>query len=187
MAYTDATALKRYLGISASTDDTLLGECITRAQAVIDSITGRTFEASADTTRYFDSCAIDGRELILDHDLCAITTVTNGDDVVVSASDYTVRPRNRTPWYALRLKLESEVLWDGTTDEIAILGKWAYSTTAPNTIVQVAIRLAAWFYKQKDNHADMDRALVVGDMTVLPAKLPSDIAELLKPYRRLVP
>lgn len=187
MAYTDKTALKIYLGISASDDDTLLDALILRAQAIIDAQCGRTFEALADSTRYFDACAIHGDMLYLDGDLCAITTVTNGDSAAIAGTEYTAQPRNVTPWFALRMKAQSAVGWNGTDGEIAIVGKWAYATAAPATIVQACTRLAAYLYRQKDNHADLDRATVVGNMTILPARFPSDIADMLRPYRRLVP
>ena len=53
MAYTTTALLKSYMGITASTDDTLLSLCIDRAQSTIESYTNRVFEASADTTRKF--------------------------------------------------------------------------------------------------------------------------------------
>ena len=84
MAYTDVSTLKQYLGITGNTDDALLSSLITRAQAAIDTYTGRTFEASADTTKYFDCLPpyVHGYELTwttLGLDLCQITSVTNGN------------------------------------------------------------------------------------------------------------
>ena len=55
MAYATVSQVKSYLGISASTDDTLLGTFIAAAQKIIDAHTRRTFEASTATTRYFDA------------------------------------------------------------------------------------------------------------------------------------
>ena len=48
MAYVTVIELKRYLGIDAdnSADDALLADLVQRAQAVVDSRTGRTFEAA---------------------------------------------------------------------------------------------------------------------------------------------
>lgn len=183
MAYVDKAAVKLYLGIATTDDDALIDVLIARAQAAIDAQVGRTFEAAADTTRYFDGCAVHGQQLKLDADLCAITSITNGDGVSLSANDYRPEPRNYKPWYALRLLSGA---WN-TTDEIAIVGRWAYMQTADAAIQHITIRLTAWLYRQKDNHSDMDRATVVGNMTILPAKMPSDIAELLYPYRRLTP
>lgn len=191
MAYTDLSTLKRYLGIASANDDTLLGECIARAQALIDDyVGGRTFEAAADTTRTLDAVAdVEGLLLFLDEDLCAITSVTNGDGVVVAASEYTTQPRNETPYYALKLLASSGKAWtyeDDHEDAISIVGRWAWSVTAPTAIVQATIRLAAYLYHQKDNAQELDRTVVTGGTVLLPGDLPRDLAQILDPYRRLV-
>ena len=69
--------------------------------------------------------------------------------------------------------------------QIAVTGKWGYSLTAPADVVQATVRLAAWFYRQKDNAAG-DQAIVTGDVTVLPARLPEDVRKLLRPYLRVL-
>lgn len=192
MAYTSAANLKVYLGISEATDDTLLGTLVTAAQAMIDAHCRQTFEASGDTTRYFDpTCDADGPTLRLDGPLCAITSVTNGDGNAVASDKYVKEPRNGTPWYALVLKANAGLAWTYTTtpeNSIAIVGKWAYSTTAPADIAQTTLRLAAYLYRQKDNQSgDLDRAINLGGgAMMMPAQLPSDIKTLLAPYRRLV-
>lgn len=198
MAYTTNTDLKIYLDIPSGTTtwDTLLTTLIARAQAVIDRYCGQSFEASADTTRYFSAASVenggsvDGRDLILDAPLCAITSVTNGDGTVVSSGNYVKLPINGDRWYALRLKTASGLTWtyddDIESDLIAVTGKFAYSTTAPADIVQACTRLAAYLYNQRKNANDLDRAVVVGDMTILPARIPADVLSLLESYRRLV-
>lgn len=190
MAYTTAALLKTYLGISETTDDTLLGTLITAAQAMIDAHCRQTFEASADTTRYFDpTTQVQGRTLFLDMPLCAITSVTNGNSVVVTSGQYVTEPRNGTPWHRLTLKSDNAVAWTYTSapeNAIAIVGKWAYSTTAPADIAQTTIRLAAYLYRQRDNAGDLDRAIIGTSGILLPAALPKDIQTLLRPYVRLV-
>lgn len=192
MAYTDNTALKVYLDVSSgtTTDDSLLTTLIARAQAMIDSHCRQTFEASADTTRYFDAKRdVFERSLFLDAPLCAVTSVTNGDGNVVTSDKYTTEPRNSTPWYTLRLKENAGVGWSYTTtpeDAIVIVGRWAYSTTAPADVVQACTRLAAYLYRQRDNALDLDRTVIVGDTTIMPLRIPADVLMLLRPYRRLI-
>jgi len=193
MSYCTLDDLKTYLGItSRDTDDALLYSIITRAQQYIDTHCKRKFEASADTTKYLDAVEdVDGYVLYLGAagDLCAITSVTNGDDTVLAATDYVTQPRSYTPYHALRLLASSGYTWtydDDHENAITIVGKWAYSTSAPNDIVQACVRLAAWFYHQKDNSADLDRPVIAGNSTILPARMPTDVMELLAPYRRLV-
>lgn len=191
MTYTTNTDLKVYLDIASgtTTDDTLLTTLIARAQAMIDAYCRQTFEAS-DTTRYFDAvCDVDGPLLCLDAPLCAITTVTNGDSTVVASTKYVTEPRNSAPYYALRLKANAGVAWTYTStpeNAIAVVGKWAYSATAPADIVQACTRLAAYLYRQRDNALDLDRTVITGGATILPMRIPADVLTILAPYRRLI-
>ncbi len=190
MAYASVSDLREYLDITDSEHDGLLGRLIDTAQSYIEGRTGRVFEASADSTRTFDAVAdVTGRTLWLDDDLCAVTSVTNGDGVVVAINQYTTQPRNTTPWYSLMILSSSGKHWTYTTDPedaISIVGKWAYSVTPPDDITQATIRLAGWLYRQRDNSAEADRGIIAGNATILPPRLPADIDALILPYRRIL-
>jgi hypothetical protein len=193
MAYTTVSALKTYLGVVGNTDDALLTALIARAQAIVDAYCGRTFEAAQDSTRKLDaklSVSTDKRTLYVERDLCAITSITNGDGVSVGAAEYVTEPRWETPFYGITLKRESNIrwTWDNTPeDAITVVGRWAYSATAPADIVQATERLAAYLYRQKDNMSDLDRAIAVNaNTTLLPQSLPRDVQLILAPYRRAV-
>lgn len=217
MAYVTAANLKVYLGITETTDDTLLGTLIGAAQRIIDTYCGQSFEASADTTRHFQANQYQGGpgvgygygatygyykpsvsgggdalnlDLFLDAPLCQITSVTNGDGVVVAAADYVALPLNDTPKYALRLRRASGLYWtysdDIETDTIAILGRWSYSITAPADIVQACTRLASFLYRQRDNGLDIDRILQTAGGIAIPPDLPRDVKLLLAPYVRTI-
>lgn len=129
MAYISTTDLKTYLGISGSGDDALLAQLNNAASARIDSFTGRTFWAGADTTKYFDpSRDIIGGILYLDADLSYLTSVTDGNSVSLTADIYH-NPRNTTPWYALGLVSSSNLSWDYDDDvqnSITVIGRWAH-------------------------------------------------------------
>ena len=187
MAYTDTSSLKTYLGISGSGDDTLLGLLVARAQVAVDRHCNRTFEASTNTTRYFDAIGrhVSGPYLYLDRDLCTINSVTNGDGATVTA--YVTLPASDTPYYALKLKTTSGTTWTYSTDwesAIAISGKWAYSTTAPGDIVQATTRLAAFYYRQKDAPLQDVTAIEAG-VVIKPLAFPDDVRGILAPYRRI--
>lgn len=188
MAYASASDLKAYLGISSTADDTLIGSILTRAQKVIETECGRVFEASGDTTHTLDAIAdVEDKTLYLDGDLCSVTSVTNGDSVAVASTEYIPEPRNVTPYYALTIKGSAGKSWGYTTDPenaITVVGKWAYSTTAPADIVHATIRLGAWMYRQKDSGMDGDRVLSADGVLVMPAAIPNDVQAILKPYRR---
>jgi hypothetical protein len=190
--YATLDQLKTYVGATDTTDDLLLTDCLTRAQAMIDSATSRRFEAAADSTRTFDG-VVDvsrgGRTLWLDGDLCALTSITNGDGGSVTPVQVVSEPRNSTPYYALTLKASSGLVWTYETDPedaISVTGRWAYSVTPPADIEQACIRLAAWLYRQKDSSADLDRPVVSADgATLMPAQVPADVQAILKLYRRV--
>lgn len=188
MAYTDTATLKRYLGIGVTDDDTLLGELITRSQAIIDHYTGRTFEASSDSTRYFDAVRdVDGLTLHLDADLCAVTSVTNGDGTTVTSSQYTTEPRNATPYHQLKMLSNTGLMWTYTTNHenaISVTGKWAYSTTAPADIVAACVRLAAYLYRQKDSSTFETTAYPDAGIIETPSGMPKDVRQMLAYYRR---
>lgn len=188
MAYTTVADLKTYMGgISGSGDDTLLGDLIDQAKAIIDSKYNRTFEAAADSTRYFHAVEdVDGYTLLIDEDLCAITSITNGDGTTVSSSDYTVVPKNDPPWFEIRLKLSADTAWTYSTtpeDAISVVGKWAYSTTPPDDIVFLCLRMASWMYRARKGEYDRAQVSPTGQM-LLPSKLVNEIEALRPKYAR---
>ncbi len=209
MAYATTALVKTYTGITSNSDDTLIGTLIVRAQAFIDRACARTFEAASDTTKYFDSMLdIDqqinrrgyylrnayGTTLYFSEGLelaQAPTTVTNGDStVLVLNTDYVTEPVNTAPFFGLAMMTSSSNNWtqaaSGSTQRaVSIVGRWAYSVAAPDDIVAATIRLVAFMYRQRENNADLDRAVSVSDGMVLhPSKIPADIAVMLQPYRR---
>lgn len=194
MAYCTAADVKTYRGISGSGDDTLITALIARAQALIDSYTGRTFEASADTQRYLTvGVDTDGRMAFLPDDLCQITSVVtdaDGDaDSLTVNVDYITEPRSRTPYFSLKLLPNSDYRWEYTTNPemgVLITGRWAYSITPPADIAHACIRLASYFYAQKDAQVfDVTANPELGTITV-PKGIPADVKKILDLYRRLV-
>lgn len=191
--YASLSDVREYLGGPPTTDNTLLTNLIPRAQGIINAYTQRVFEASGDTTRYFDAIEdVDHLQRTLylgQNDLCQITTVTNGDSTVLTTSDYTTLPKNYTPYYALKIKLSSSNVWTYSTtpeDAISISGRWAYSVTAPDDIKHACIRLTVWLYRQKDASSLGDvGSISQSGVVVEPAALPSDVQLILIPYKRL--
>lgn len=189
--YCTVDDLRNYLSLSDYSDDDLLEQLIIDAQAIIDTATARTFELpSVDSTRYFDA-SVDVQDglLYLDQDLYSITSIVNGDGTVVAPSSYVTEPRNDKPYHAIKLKQSSAVRWmylEDAENAIAVTGRWCYSATAPAAIQRICKRLTMYLYRQRENANDLDRALVIGNATVLPTQLPQDIQLELQAYKRLV-
>ena len=186
MAYCTAAQVKTQRDIRDDDNDTLIATLIPQAQQIIDAQCQRTFEAADDSTRYFDSRAIRGQMLYLDDDLCSITSVTNGDLSQTTITDYVTRPRNDTPYYALKMKDTATEHWEAVNDyEITIVGKWAYSTTAPDDIVRACIRLVAWMLQQRMSGSEPDKiTFSESGFPLLPGSIPRDVLAMLTPYRR---
>lgn len=178
-----------------SGDDALIGNLLVSAIAFAEGSegAGRRFEVTQDSTRTFDAVRdVDQglRRLWLDEDLCAITSITNGDGIAVSSNQYVTDPRNETPYYAITLKLNSPVVWtydDAPEGAISITGRWGYSTSAPADIAQAVLRLTVWIYRQRaSSNNDVERPMLTGDgVTIMPSAVPSDVMAILKNYRRL--
>ena len=193
MAYTSSGQVKSYLDISGTGDDTLIDTLIESAQKTIDSYTGRTFESSTDATRYF-TVGVDTEDdmLYLDEDLAEITTIKTDADatspVTLATTEYITHPRNRTPYHAIQLLSSSSNTWTYTDDPqtgIEVTGKWAWSTSAPDDIVQACIRLTAYFYRQKDAGVFDTTAIPDAGVIQIPQGIPRDVQLILNPYRRM--
>ena len=186
MAYTTTALVKTYLGISSSNDDTLIGALVVRGQAFIDKYVHRTFEVASATAKVFDAVRdVTGACLYFNEGLELAETPT-----AVLNTDYVTLPANSGPFYALELLDSTSTVWtyavNGNSQRaLSVTGKWGYSVTAPDDIVQAATRLAGFLYRQREGNGELDRPISVADgMVLLPARLPADIAAILEPYRR---
>jgi hypothetical protein len=195
MQYATIAQLQDYLDISgpdaAATAN--LNMALTNACAVIDRHTHRTFAASADTTRLHDGTRIEGHRLWLDGDLAQLTSVTNGDGEVIPLNALRFEPLNITPYFALSIKSGSGYGWTLTgqafgddPEAIEVTGRFAYSVTPPDDIVQATLRLSAYLYRQPANAMDLDRAVIVGNATIAPGAIPADVFMMLRPYQARV-
>lgn len=191
-AYASTANLKTYLNVTAATDDALLLTLINRASKAIDNYCGRTFEASADATHKFTVGEdTDDDMLYLDDDLCQITSIITDADasspVTLTTTDYVTHPRNRTPYHAIELLESSDHDWTYTTNRangVTVTGRWAWSVTAPDDIVHACIRLAAYYYRQKDAGVFDTTAIPDAGIIQVPQGIPADVKIILKNYMR---
>ena len=195
MAYTSISAVNTYLGTSGAGDDALITSLITRAQAVIDTYTGRTFEhSSVGVTRYYTvGVDTEGRDLYLDEDLCAIDSIVTDADgaapATLVATEYVTYPRNYKPYHKICLLSHSTNSWTYTSNPengIELTGKWAYSSSAPDDIVHACIRLTSYFYRQKDSQVFDVTAIPDAGIISMPKGIPEDVKIDLMPYRKVI-
>lgn len=201
MAYATTAQLKSYLGITSSSDDSLLSDAISGAQAMIDAFCHRHFEPeskhgpAASHTHYFTPLSerdggdlLDDYTLNLGHDLAELTSITNGDGTAIPTNAVVLLPLNVVPANMIRIKSSSSYFWtytDSPEGAVQIAGKWSYSTDVPADIARACLRLAAYLYRQREGTPDSDRAILSADGVVLAApRIPSDITAMLTPYIR---
>lgn len=135
-----------YLAVTAASDDALL---LTLIRSVCDDIARTAWRSFAPRmeTRYYDALRDTERmTLLLDDDLLAVTTLTNGDGNTVASNDYVFEPRNAYPRYALTLKTSSGIYWTYDTDPenaISLAGVWGYHTRYADAWQATGATLAA--------------------------------------------
>lgn len=132
----------------ASADDSEYQLFIDDATAFIESETKRVFSAVT-ATKYFNEQAQDkGRlELIFTSDLLTVTSVVNGDDVALTATDYWAYPRNASRKFGVEIRPTSGAAWSFTNGYVAITGTWGAMAT-PNTFIKHLTYRAAWWMQQ---------------------------------------
>ena len=188
MAYIDIAEAKNYIGgISGTNDDLLIEGIIDAAQAFINGYTNRVFDAVDGVGRTFGMQDVVDDMLILDRDLSAITSITNGDSDVLTTSEYVTVPANDTPYYAIKLRKFSNLYWtytDDPEDEIVISGAWGYSETPPDDITQACKDIVKTVYRSRDSNADAGRTIISGGVIITPAEVPKMTLLTLNRYRR---
>lgn len=175
MAYTTTADIKTYLGITATTDDPLIGRLIDAASQAIDTYTDRSFAAEVgDRTYRYTSGGV-----LYVNDLVSVTSITNGDGTALDMASVTLAPPADTPkWMVISTGL--------TRGEITITGVWGYGAAVPADIVQACVRWAAYMYRQKDAQVYETTAIPDAGVITVPQGMPADVKILLDRYRRLV-
>lgn len=190
MAYATVDQFKLRFGITNDTEDEQIQQAINAAARWFEGMTGRVFEAGSDTTRHFDA----DRDVSLDTlyfynlDLCQITSVVNGDGQTIPLNNLVTEPRQSSPYYALRLKLNSAFAWtyDNTPeDAISVTGRWAYSVTPPDDVYMAVLDVANAYYEQAGGTIEATQSAVSPSGFMLaPAGLPKSVWGAVKMYKR---
>lgn len=192
--YATIKELKHYLAPGTAADkydDEIMADLIMASSRYLDGETGRTFYARSET-HYFDVPEDDDRCLWLDDDLLTVTTLTNGDGVVITSTYYVLYPRSNTPYYELRIKQNSTYYFDsdtnGNTEKvISIAGTWGYAATAPADVKQACLQLCAALYKRRfgENLSSVS-TVTAGGVVVTPQDIPVYVANVIRRYRKIL-
>ena len=180
-----------------TTDDATIELMIEDASRLIDAICNRWFYAYTQT-RYFSVPA--SRELRMDTDLLAITTLTNGNDDVITSGNYHLLPKNVPPYYAVLIKDLSTVIWQPSTSTgsewvISIAGTWGYvdrSATDPVSVRVIdatrraCLEIVEMWYEQRFGENTGGVATVTGAGVVITPQgaIPKSAWQLIAPFIR---
>lgn len=117
-------------------------------------------------------------------DLQAVTTLTNGDGVVVSSADYWLGPVDE-PYY--QVTLLNGVVWSdgGTGGRISILGSWGFSAACPADMYYAILEGAQALYNGHLQGALGEVAAASrGGLLIRPGLLPPTVYRVVQSYKR---
>ncbi|MYB35881.1 MAG: hypothetical protein F4Y26_00495 [Gammaproteobacteria bacterium] len=163
MGYASLEKLKKYLGGGLeddeyTDDDEVLTDALEWATDRVEDITQLKFGVAFDTERRFTNIdwrrrGNQGPRIWLDQFLIEIASITiEGNEV--DDDTYFGFPVNEPPYHAVQFRWDN---WPSASlsiikdNAIVINGKWGYSTTVPKTVELATIRLAAYYYREKDS------------------------------------
>ncbi len=169
-------------------DDTSIEDIIEAASRFIDTETGRTFYARTET-RNFD-VPVGTRELRLDDDLLAITTLTNGDDIVIADTEYILLPANVDPKFAIVLKSTSSIIWQpdsngGTEQVIDVAGTWGWVATHPDNIKRACLMIATDYYDKREGQGVTVATVTAGGVLIRAAGVPDAAMKIINSFRKM--
>ena len=177
-------------------DDVFIERLLERCSRELDGDTGWWFYA-AQQTRYYDTPR--GRCLKLDQPLLAVTTITNGDNSTLEATEYTLYPLNGTSKNEIRLKQTTSASWQSTSGgdtegTISVNGRWGYvdrnatdpeSATVISNTKSAVLMLALSLYKKRYGIGTDGVAQVTGSGVVItPRDKSREYWAIVEIYRR---
>lgn len=189
--YATLQEAKDYSSITSTdaTDDGVLEDLIETASRFIDTQTLRTFYARTET-RSFD--VPEGRKLTLDDDLISITTLTNGDDEVLTTSDYILEPANVTPKYAIQLKQSSTKRWeldsDGNSEQvITVAGSWGWAASVPDQIKTACLEIFKTAHgRRKGKNIDGVARVTAAGVVITPRDVSGLAKGIINSFRKYI-
>lgn len=177
-------------------DDVFVERLIEQCSREFDGDTGHWFYSHAATRRYD---APRGRCLELDAPLLTVTSVTNGDNTNIPATEYNLRPLNGPHYTEIVLKKSSAYVWElssGGDDEgvVYVAGTWGYvnrTATDPESMAAIlnskaaVLSLALAIYKRRYGVGTDGVATVTGaGVVITPRDKSPEYLAIVERYRR---
>ncbi len=190
--YVKASLEPRTIATNA-TDDAFIERLVESVSRYIDRMTGRTFYPRAEA-RYYDT-PMDAT-LLLDDDLLAVTSITNGDGTTLESTDYILLPPNRYPKYAIKLRDTSLNSWEPTSassyeQAVVVSGSWGGCSGSaggvPEDIRLATEQVTICAYKRRmgDNMTSESFATAAG-VAITPEDVPAFARKIMSLHLRPV-
>jgi len=188
--YATLAEVKARLGITDSTDDSILEQVVEAASRAIDNYCGRHFYQKTSTTLYLTG---EFGDLLLVPDLVSVTTLKTDDDgdrtyeATWTTSDYDLSPYNASefskPYTRIETTPNGNYSFPTTAKGIEIAGTWGWPAV-PDEVNEACLLQAEILFKRKDA---IFGVLAGGEFgqPVRISKLDPQVGMLLMPLRRV--
>ena len=176
------TNVKQWLGVTTTTDDTLLQRLLTAASGYIQSWLNRTF-ASAGYTDTFDGNGKD-RLMLRNYPVTAVASVTIDGTVIPASTGVTVNG-----WLldeTGKMVILRNYWFNRGTQNIVISYTAGYATTPPE-IEEACIELIGLRYRERDRIGQVSKAIGGETVSFTQKDMSDSIKTILNNYKKVVP
>jgi len=191
--YCSPEDVKARLGITSADWDVVLEGMCAAVSRRIDRFCGRSFQAAASGTRYYDA---HGTTVLFVDDFTAVTTLTV-DDESWAATDYIKYPLNAPNMVPPSPYMWLEVDPDGAHESFAggrkaveMVADWGFNAAIPSSsnledIWDAAVEYACWMLKRAQAaYQDVAGIPELGTL-VYSKRMPTAVQLALEPFKRI--
>lgn len=190
MAYPTLADLKTWMGVPDGTQDTPLTTANAAAIALIERETRRKFVAAAATRNFrVQDPWVKRNNQVLNtfHEFTALTTLTNGDGVVITGAQYWLWPPEGPPYDQIELVPSAGLVFNdaaSTTGRIAVNATWGFSADVPDDLRLAMLELGRALYESSKQGQGGQVVEVAKGFQVIPAGLPQMVYAIVSNYIR---
>lgn len=189
MIYATIGELKTRIGITDTTDDSVLSSVLEAVSRQIDNYCNRTFgKTAAGTVRYFTPT--DTNEVLID-DCVSLTVVATDEDgdrtyeTTWAATDYDLLPENAgtdKPYLTIATSPAGYYRFPLVRKGLKLTGTWGWPDTPP-PVHEACLIQASRIFKRKDTPFGIAGSPEMGQMRI--GRLDPDVKEFLDVYRHI--
>lgn len=188
MSYATLASLKSAVGITDSTDDTLLQVALDSATETIDQHCNRTFVAASTATARTFTADTTTRVEVDDIYTATGLIVSSSNSAVAAAVPYVSAGYELGPVNAAALGRPWTYLvgsFSATAGAISVTAKWGFAATVPTAVQQACLLQASRLFSRRHSPYGISGSPDLGGELRLLAKVDADVAVLLRPFVKM--